>query len=208
MVGVVIFVSMIIIKNVHYLFLRNIQGACSPYFLLCFNFVLFFFFALQCWLSLFLCLVHCCCTWCYDFCTSDHHQQCLLLASSQFSRGSFFIFWFCFALPFCFCYVMIWSFSIFLVDKLLFWFVFRFCLHLSLFTSMSPTWIMPFSSASAFFAYIVLTRCLFLHLTLVITTSRWREICFRIVPASLSCFYFHLSFFLHRFVFFCVLLCY
>lgn len=81
---------------------------------------------MQCWLSLFLCLVHCCCTWCYDFCTSDHHQQCLLLASSQFSRGSFFIFWFCFALPFCFCYVMIWSFSIFLVGKLLFWFVFRF----------------------------------------------------------------------------------
>jgi hypothetical protein len=64
--------------------------------------ILFFFIALQCWLSLFLCLVHCCCTWCYDFCTSDHHQQCLLLASSQILGVSFFLFLvlFCFALLF------------------------------------------------------------------------------------------------------------
>jgi hypothetical protein len=46
MLGVVIFVSMIITKIVRYLFLHNFQGACSPYFWLCFNFVLFYCIAM------------------------------------------------------------------------------------------------------------------------------------------------------------------
>lgn len=209
MLGVVIFLLMIITKNVRYLFLHNFEGACSPYFLLCFNFVLIFYriamlaFSFSLFGTLFVALGV------MIVALLIITNIVCFLNSSQFSQpgGSFFIFWFCFALPFCFYYGMVWGFSIFLVGKLLFWYVLCFRVSflfacMSLFTSMSPTWVMPFPFA--FLAYIVLTWCLFLHLTLIITTSCWHDICFCIVHVPLLCFYSHLPFFLHHFFFVCL----